>query len=312
MCVELMQTIVQQAGKMGTSCVELSGGGEPLDHPEAETILQILVDGRILGLETGLLTNGLAVAAKPALANAVSKLDYVRVGFTEYLDEVRHDREEGHFWEALEILGRKRMENSTGVRIGVKLLLTSANIELIDERVRKLLDLKVSGTGQHIVDHIKIKSIRGEAVAPDPEKVRKIEHRLAITKASYGRRAKDLQMDMKSAEVPGNYRCWISPIMSVIDASGDVYLCCNFYENPSDSRIGVLGISGTGRFEDFWGGPQHRSVMAGLQPHRVCNSPLGCHCRLVHYQELAERFVPYSDRAAPMHPPFFEGHAKIL
>jgi MoaA/NifB/PqqE/SkfB family radical SAM enzyme len=311
----LIHSIAQQAEQMNVSCLELSGGGEPLDHPRAEEILQTVIDSRSPNLQTGLLTNGIAIAMKPVLADQIVKLDYVRIGYTEYLDDPRttHEDEEREFWQALEIIGRKRMETGAGLRIGVKVLLTNNNAKYVDKRVVKLLEFKVPGTQQYVVDHIKIKSIRGDAeVEPRADLVREMEHKLALVKSRFGDRASDLQIDMKSAEVPASYRCWISPIMSVIDASGDVYLCCNFYESPEDLRIGSLGKQGEHSFSEFWGEARHRAVMKKISPARVCNSRYGCHCRLVHYQEVAEPFVPYADRADLNFMPFFSRHEDML
>lgn len=313
--IPLIHSIVQQAKQMNVSCLELSGGGEPLDHPQAQEILQAVVDCQSPSLQAGLLTNALAIVTKPALVDWIVKLDYMRLGYTEYLDDPRtsHEDEEREFWQALEIVGRKRTETGTRVRIGVKMLLTSNNTSYIDRRVAKLLEFKVPGTQHYVVDHIKIKSIRGDAeVEPRADQIREVEHRLALVKSRFGNRANDLQIDVKSALVPASYRCWINPIMSVIDASGDVYLCCNFYEGPEDLRIGELGKQGEHGFMEFWGKPRHRTVMEKVSPAKVCNSRFGCHCRLVHYQDLAEPFVPYSDRADLNITPFFSRHEDML
>jgi hypothetical protein len=309
----LLRSLIRQAHEMNASCIELSGGGEPLEHPEVEGFLRTLIEESGQSIRTGVLTNGMAIASKPELATLVMDLDYVRVGFTEYLDDPRHDDEELRFRQALEILGRTRIDRHSAARIGVKLLLSSSNAQAIVSRVTELLELKATGSQRYVVDHIKIKSIRGDTdLVPSASLVRNVEHDLALLKSRYGKRASDLQIDIKSAEVPAKYRCWISPIMTVVDASGDVYLCCNFYESRDDSKIGSLGSSGEGAFADFWGGQHHRSVMQRVSPARVCNSPLGCHCRLVHYQEMAEPFVPYSDLTKPTEIPMFQGHDQML
>ncbi len=311
MSMPLFEAIVAQAQSMGSFCIELTGGGEPLDHPHAGDIVAAL--SKVAGLRTGLLTNGLALPNNPELADEAVGLDYVRVGFTEYLDDPRHNEEEREFREALELLGRKRMERNSSVRLGVKLLLTTLNAHKVTDRITELLDLKVAGSQQHVVDHIKLKSIRGDAeLVPSGQLVRTVEHELALLKSRYGKRASDLQVDIKSAEVPGTYRCWINPIMTVIDPSGDVYLCCNFYESPEDERIGSLGPHGEGSFASFWGRDHHRATIERMSPARVCNSKLGCHCRLVHYQELVEPLVPYSDEVKMLGMPIFGGHDQML
>jgi hypothetical protein len=179
------------------------------------------------------------------------------------------------------------------------------------ERVKWLLEFRVPGSSHSVVDHIKVKSIRGD-IEPEIALVRETEHQLSALKAEYGERAADLQIDVKSARVPSSYKCWISPIMSVIDASGVAYLCCNFYEQPEDLKIGELGRTGTRGFDSFWGQDRHREVMAKMNPQRVCNSTFGCDCRLVHYQQLAEPYVPYAARSPAARRVLFGGHDKVL
>jgi pyruvate-formate lyase-activating enzyme len=292
MRIELVRSILEQAKEMGVSCVELAGGGEPLDHPHAEQLLAIVAAGRKVGIKSGLLTNGLAVT--PQLAAEIVNFDYVRIGFTEFLDDPRSVGRsvdfEKRFWDALEIVVDEKIRRQANVRIGAKVLLTSKNADFVEQRIVRLLDLKRDGTPA--VDHIKIKSLRGDG-EPSTETVRLVEHKLALLKHTVGQRADDLQIDIKSARVPSGYRCWISPIMSVVNATGEVYLCCNFYERPEESLIGSLGTKGEGRFAHFWGLARHRSVIERLQPDKVCNSHLGCNCRLVSYQSLVEPYVAY-------------------
>jgi hypothetical protein len=178
--------------------------------------------------------------------------------------------------------------------------------------ISSLLDLQ-SDSEQPIVNHIKVKSIRGDAgIEPRTDQVREFEHSMVDLKARFGPRAADFQVDVKSAHVDASYRCWVSPLMTVIDASGGVYLCCNFYEQPKASKIGDLGANGKSDLMDFWGSDRHRSVIRNIRPESVCNSPLGCHCRLVHYQRLIEPHLPYGDRNPILQTPFFPGHESML
>ncbi|MBI2435512.1 MAG: 4Fe-4S cluster-binding domain-containing protein, partial [Candidatus Hydrogenedentes bacterium] len=312
--LSLIESIVRQAAEMEVSCVELSGGGEPLEHPEAEKMLQVLVEGRNKHktFRAGLITNGLEITRMLNLGDWIVQLDYVRLGYTEYFDRPGHDSAKSLFWEALEILGQKKMQDERAkVRIGVKLLLTRDNATSLEERLEGILRLKARRTQRYVVDHVKIKSIRGDN-EPTPDLIRAMEHKLTLLKSKLGERANDLQIDIKSAKVPSTYSCWINPIMSVIGVSGDVYLCCNFYECPDDLKIGSLGIKGEDHFREFWGKARHRDVMDRVAPASVCNSRWGCHCRLVHYQELVEPLVPYSDRDTPVIGTFFVGHEKML
>ncbi len=315
MSVALFDSLIRQAKDLNVSCLELTGGGEPLEHPDAARLLEKARAARDGTLRVGLLSNGLQLARTQALLDSVAHLDYVRLGFTEHLDQVRGD-EEVRFFETLHRLGERRAALHTTVRIGVKLLLTQTNSQYLVGVADRLLRLKLpdgAGLERPIIDHIKVKSIRGDAgVRPTIEVVRAFEHMLVDLKARVGEHAADVQIDVKPAEVAESYRCWISPIMTVVDAAGDVYLCCNFYQQPEKSLIGSLGKNGEHDLSAFWGGPHHRAVMSKVDVSAVCNSKHGCHCRLVHYQELVEPYLPYADREASRAGTFFDGHGAML
>ena len=309
----LFESLLRQAEQHAIGCLELTGGGEPLDHPEIIDFIHLATQRRPRSFRFGLLTNAIRLGMEKELLDAVLDLDYIRVGYTEHLDSTRgHDEDE--FFAILLNLGRRREQLSSNLRIGAKLLLTHTNHANISHTIRKLLDLRIKQGGKHIVNHIKIKSIRGEdRTEPTQDDMRRIEHELAALKSKYGERAKDLQVDVKSAIVnPQTYKCWISPIMTVIDASGDVYLCCNFYEKPDDTKLGSLGSDGEIPLSSVWGSARHRTVLENIPVSTVCNSHLGCNCRLVHYQELVEPYVPYADRATTVESTFFQGHAQML
>lgn len=312
MSLPLFASILRQARDWGVGSVELSGGGEPLVHPHAQQLLDAANDARANGdgLTVGVLTNGLPLLENEALADSIVRLTYVRLGFTEHLDDTNREEEQGEFWQALSLLATARAKVGTSVRIGVKLLLTSRNADRIHDRVQRLLKLK-DKDGRDVVNHVKVKSIRGDS-KPNNDLIRRVEHDLALIRAAY-KDTKDLQIDVKSAEVNAmTHKCWISPIMTVVDPDGHVYLCCNFYEEPDQVRIGSLNPDGRDRFVEFWGGRRHLDVIRKVSAERVCNSPYGANCRLVHYQEMVEPYVRYAEALPAPQVSLFPEHSTIV
>jgi hypothetical protein len=96
MAPELLNHILAEASRMGTTGVELSGGGEPLDHGEALRLLDALAKARRdANLRVGILTNGSGIVTSDgdhSLADALLRLDYARIGYTEFLDDPRSRR----------------------------------------------------------------------------------------------------------------------------------------------------------------------------------------------------------------------------
>ena len=309
MSPELFMSILRQATLLGATCVELTGGGEPLEHPRAVDLLTMAAAHRTSSLRVGVLSNGAPFeeGGDPHLLDALVRLDYVRLGWTEQYDRAR-DRYEQRFHSAIRTIGehRERVVEST-LRLGVKLLLTSSNASGLVPMISSLLDLQTT-TGRPVVDHVKVKAIRGEDIEPTDEQVRDFEHAMVTLKTRVGSRAGDVQVDVKSARVEDGYKCWISPLMTVIDAAGSVYLCCNFYEDPEASKIGDLGVDGGRDLREFWGGDEHLAVIRQMNAESVCNSPLGCHCRLVRCQRMVEPQLQRRAESDIASTPLFPGH----
>jgi hypothetical protein len=315
MSEELFTSILNQASSLSTTCVELTGGGEPLEHPQAARFLGIAASfkSKVPSLRVGVLSNANLRPGKKSeeLLNALMALDYIRLGWTEHYDRER-EKYMPIFLNTVQAIGERRTKVDSSLRIGVKLLLTSTNSPHLITMIKSLLNIRLK-SGQPIVDHIKVKSIRGDAdIEPSSNQIRDFEQDMVTLKAHLGMQAQDIQVDVKSARVDTPYKCWISPLMTVVDAAGSVYLCCNFYEHPDASKIGDLGMKGEMHLLNFWGKDHHRKVIRDMNAESICNSSLGCHCRLVHYQKIIEPHLPYAETNSLIPGTFFAGHESML
>jgi hypothetical protein len=88
MSEELFTSILNQARSLGAMCVELTGGGEPLEHPQATRLLGLAASFKTPSLRIGVLSNGAPITAKKngKLLDALMALDYLRLGWTEHYD----------------------------------------------------------------------------------------------------------------------------------------------------------------------------------------------------------------------------------
>jgi MoaA/NifB/PqqE/SkfB family radical SAM enzyme len=306
MSSRLFSTILEQACQMGVSCLEFSGGGEPLAHALIDEFLA-LATRPDRTFKVGLLTNGVRLLSQDNVRAAVAKLDYVRLGYTEEVDASNDD---GLFYETLAALKAEKQRHQSSVRLGVKFLLTNKNADKLAKQVKRVLE-------DRLADHIKVKALRSSLGGAEPTApvVRRFEHLMADLREDFA--ATDLQVDVKSARVnAATHRCWISPIMTVIDSIGDVYMCCNYYERRDDLRIGSLGPEGTNKYSDFWGGHRHRAIMKNIPIDRVCNSHQGVDCRLVHAQRVSEPIVRSLDarqlERGLASEPLFPGHRSMI
>ncbi len=293
MPIELFQDAVSQCVNFGVSQVEISGGGEPLHHSDAAGLLTSLGSARQLrpGLRTGLISNlhGLPSLA-PSLANQI--LDSVSYGsvvlarraefqpglVSLYLNSLKQFirlRDTGH--------------SANGTRIGVKIFATKANCASTEPRLVRLVS-ELADTG---VDHIKVRTLRSETSSPSETEARIVADYLARLENVFLKRKvlvgdRTLEVDLAERVVEPTYQCELSTLFTVIEPNGDMRMCWNDVIRNDGRSVGNLF---TTPLKELWGGARHREVCRGMSSHEVCNSTNGCHCRVVGYQEIAERWL---------------------
>ena len=310
MTTELFSSVVNQALEIKASCIELSGGGEPLRHPRIMNLLDIAIGARKRGLVVGLLTNGSRILEDNKLLEKIVLLDYVRISHTEEFKNNTNQNYSSDFHEIIEkIVSVKKLNRNSSCRIGAKFLLTNSNTDYLENQIKKL----ISGTK---VDHIKVKSLRSEerdAYEPSIDQIRLFEHKIACLKTLFPNATRDIQIDVKPANVNiDSFKCWINPIMTVIDASGKVFICCNYYDRENDLLIGELGEAGDTKLQHFWGNENHIRKIENIPYSYVCNSYHGVHCRLVHYQDICEQYLSISDINHSLYKGVYSGQEKTL
>ena len=125
-----LRSIFNQASSLGATCIELTGGGEPLEHPQAARFLDIAASfkSKVPSLRIGVLSNANLRPGKKSeeLLNALMALDYIRLGWTEHYDRER-EKYMPTFFSTIQAIGERRAKVDSSLRIGVKLLLNSTN-----------------------------------------------------------------------------------------------------------------------------------------------------------------------------------------
>ena len=62
-------------------------------------------------------------------------------------------------------------------------------------------------------------------------------------------------------DYPEIKKCYLTPLYTVIDAYGDVYLCCYYYDRKEQMKIGNVLQD---HFKDIWGSERHREVINNI------------------------------------------------
>jgi radical SAM protein with 4Fe4S-binding SPASM domain len=151
------------------------------------------------------------------------------------------------------------------------------------------------------VDHIKIRTLRsplGDAPALQTKVVANAVARLelALWAERLLRRGQTIEVDVADRSVPSNYQCRLSTLFTVIDPFGDVRMCWNDVD-PDKNR--VIGNVFQDSLASMWGSARHHAIVGQMSPRNVCNSPQGCHCRVVGYQDVVDRVLPTIDSRGP-------------
>jgi len=95
-------------------------------------------------------------------------------------------------------------------------------------------------------------------------------------------------VDVINGLVPQPYpvpQCWLSPIHTVVDYLGDVYICCYYYYRMEEMNLGNMLRK---PFSELWYSPEHWNKIQDIDKEE---------CRRVdckffaHHQKVKEAFV---------------------
>lgn len=139
--LEHIDRILKEAKQMGVKAVTITGGGDPMCHPEFRSILEIL---RKHGIPCGMFTNGSNL--RSSLADEVlGTFDWVRVSLDSATEEAfRLVRGQSGFNKRLEILekfARKKAKTRSTCEIGVSFLTLSPFAEEIPLSAKLVYDM---------------------------------------------------------------------------------------------------------------------------------------------------------------------------
>lgn len=226
-------SLLKQLIDIGVKGFEFCGGGEPFTLPYLERLINIIIDNNcFFGTITNgsLMTNhlmelivkhGTYIRISLETANKNQYARYKQVNEQEYNKVVKNVR---HLCKLKRQIGSK-------IDIGLKFAVGKTL------RGRDHIEQGVSLGNVLGVSNIQFKAMRHEPEELSlSEKI--IEHSL-IKNIS-----KDNQINVISKTVPVLEsevpQCWLNPLHTVIDAKGDVYLCCYYYTREEDHCIGNI------------------------------------------------------------------------
>lgn len=238
MDLEKFKVLSTQLKEQGVQSIEFCGGGEPLLHPDIKKMILWVTDH--LHMSLGIMTNGsmLNDHLDHLLATRAS---YVRVSVYDY----HHEQMMKKVYRLIEI---KEATDGDCV-IGVKFLADEDNRDRILSWVREVAD----NPG---VNRVSVKAKRGE---------HEIRDYTALEKEINALQHEKITANLAKSYLKG--RCWMSPIHTLIDPHGDVYICCYYMGREAEHCIGNTFEK---PFGEIWGSTEHREKLRRIDTKK-CN-----------------------------------------
>ena len=277
--------IVNQLVNFNVSQLEISGGGEPLEHSQIEQLIQFLSEKATVkgskSIQTGLLTNGMQMPVDPSkLIRAFN--DYIRLSlcheaFSGVLNEEYSEQYKTWLGNLNDLLKAKRRLATSNTNIGIKILLTNDNIDTFVETIRVLLE----NSAVRSVDHLRLRS----SPSVPPNRVAEIEKEVYHIIQNAKLREETISLNMMPFRFPRNFHCWISPIQVAITPEAEVFSCCNFFDDKHDRSIGVIDQHNS--FENIWNSNNHQTVRQKLVG-KTCGKYCYSNCRYAELQTILD------------------------
>jgi radical SAM protein with 4Fe4S-binding SPASM domain len=266
-----MIKLLDELGPQNIRTLELGGGGEPLDHPEIGTVLELFA---ARGFRVGLITNGYRFVTKPRLVEPLMLCaDWIRFSMDAVSDSVYrevHGRDDLSYQALRETISamatavRKYNGLDQRPKIGAKLIVQRPN----QHQVLAAVD-EAEALGLHYLQF--------KWLEEHPQSV-PFADRPAITAALQNRIAQIPPGSLTVDVLPGyggsrvQGRCLMSVLHPLVDWDGTVYLCAFFHHRKAGHSIGNITNQS---FFDCWGSEQHRDQIRRVDPQQcVPNCPL--------------------------------------
>ena len=237
---------LEEAREEGAESLEFSGGGEPTLHPD---FTEIVAAASEMGYALGVITHACNDMPLPLL---VGRMKYVRCGLdaatTETHDAIKRNKRKNYWFpraiENIREMVRLRDErNPEGFTVGIKVVLNSINFHELDEMVVMAKKLRVN--------YIQIKREHSSDHDLTDSQIARGENRLGYYQEDEGYEFTKVKGTMLHARA--TVKCFMSPIHTVVTATGKILQCCFFEDRP----IGTIFQP----FHEVWGNDQHRAVI---------------------------------------------------
>ena len=281
---EKAKIIIDQIIDFQIQGVEFAGGGEPLLYPY---IVEDVKKLHKAGIAVSLITNGSLLKGKN-LDAFVKYGSYIRIslesGSKDVFNKVKgitSDREFYNVVKNIEAAVNLRKKLKKELDISIKFTVGKDNYMDMENAVMLASKLGVDSIQFKLYENVDNIEIHEEGDRYLNNGLDDIQRRLNVIKSTYKDKINVLG-NLKKTKMKG--KCWMNPIMTVIDALGDVYLC-SYYRHRMDSH--KLGNLFEEKYEDIWYSKKHWDTINNVK--KVDCNKYGCRFHI--YNDLMNEIM---------------------
>jgi radical SAM protein with 4Fe4S-binding SPASM domain len=268
-----MLKLVDELADAGVKAIEFCGGGEPTLHPDFIDIVRHI---RNHGIEIGVLTNGSTLGKLYYIL--ADNFSYVRISL-DSVNACQYKKAHGlpttfnfdKFLSNIENFIYYKNSHNQKCVIGLKFLLTKEHINISDA---------VEFSRRVKADYVQFKTAR--ACSQEPSDTQLLVYKHEIQKFN------DPMILDGSDRTSIKCQCYLTPIHTMIDAKGDVYLCCYYQHRKKTHKFGNVFKNS---FRDVWQSDRHREAIAEIKIDE-CNV---WDCRFHKYNQIMNGVLKEND-----------------
>jgi MoaA/NifB/PqqE/SkfB family radical SAM enzyme len=271
------QRILSQVQQSGFSSIEWCGGGEPTLWPHLSDFIQEYnIEGDI---PFGILTNGSRLKGK--LADQVSGYgSYCRVSIESATEETfnRYKRprcEEASFQNVCEnVKNLVRLRDKCGDKLTISYKFA------LDQNNYRDLPASFTLARELGVDSLQLKPIVNTPTVLTDEQLEWCN----VTAKQLIKDNPDVNVRWQIDKLTPKTPCWLCPMFPVIEAYGNVMMCCYFRPRYEDHCIGNLLEQD---WTDIWGSPHHWDKLEAIKMSECAKYD----CRYHIFNDIMDKLV---------------------
>jgi len=251
--------LIDECKELGIEACELCGGGEWTICPDIEEVIKYIYDER--GMSLAGFTNGVALKGS-LLETVISKYSFLRFSIDSF-DKELYKKIHGRdcidvVVENIKTAVKYKKENNLPILIGLKFLLSKDSCDQdFEQIIWRAEELGVDSVQFAMVYY-------SDLEITDREVIQGLNNKLDWLSVKHRNYIK-VMFKVHKTQLEGS--CILTPLHLMVDAKGDVYLCCFYSWREKSHKFGNIYEKS---LKDIWYSPEHWNAIKRIKPEE-CN-----------------------------------------